>query len=497
MQKDQNKLNSQPPSLRVFFATEMWERYGFYVVQSLLALYLALHFHWPDKHVYALVGSFTALTYLSPVIGGWIADHLLGQKRAILTGATFLFFSYLSLTWLKNDAGLAAALAGVAVGTGLLKPNISSLLGTEYPIGSAKRERGFTIFYMGITTGIILGTTLPSILSDHFGWPISFISAAFGMVIAFAVFAFGAHRYQIEDYFPHQFQFSKFLKALALMFVLWLVSFFILKNPAFANSAFTIVVLLSVSYLIYSIKREGPQQARQNIVIGLLCIISVVFWTFYFQMFMSLTLFISRVVNPELFGIHFPPPYYVSIQSFGMLIFGYLLSRNKEHLSIVKSGLRTGKKFVSAMVFMCLAYLLITFICYSSQGSSALLLPLYFIPAFLLISIAELLLSPVGLAAITVLACRKKVSTMMGIFFVSLGIGGYLSGKLASLTAVDSENLSIIELKAHYTHSFSILLTILLISTCVCFVLNYIIKVLLDGKKKPNKLSQLKVIDSL
>src|SRR5262245_54132396 len=154
MKDEQKYLITHPPSLHTFFATEMWERYGFYVVQTLLALYLAFHFKWIDKRIYSLVGSFTALTYLSPLIGGWIADHLLGQKRAILTGAVFLFFSYLTLSWLTSDNGLAAALAGIAVGTGLLKPNISSLLGNEYPSGSAKRESGFTIFYMGITTGI-------------------------------------------------------------------------------------------------------------------------------------------------------------------------------------------------------------------------------------------------------------------------------------------------------------------------------------------------------
>src|SRR5687767_16041863 len=111
-----------PKSLRIFFATEMWERYGFYVVQSLLALYLALHFKWPDKQVYALVGSFTALTYLSPVVGGWIADKLIGQKRAVLLGAIVLFVSYCILSLIDNAIVLTASLSGIAVGTGLLKP---------------------------------------------------------------------------------------------------------------------------------------------------------------------------------------------------------------------------------------------------------------------------------------------------------------------------------------------------------------------------------------
>ncbi|WP_035915774.1 peptide MFS transporter [Legionella lansingensis] len=481
-----------PSSLAVFFATEMWERYGFYVVQTLLALYLAFQFKWHDERVYTLVGTFTALTYLSPVIGGWIADHLLGQKRAILTGAVFLFFSYLSLFILTSDIALIAALAGVAVGTGLLKPNISSLLGNEYPENSPRRESGFTIFYMGITTGIILGTTIPSQLNYYFGWSVAFASAAFGMVIAFAVFAFGVHRYKIADYHPSELTLPKAIKALLAVIVLWSAAFLILHYTALADIAFGGVILLSLLYLIDVVKRETPKQARQTFVIGLLCIISVMFWAFYFQMFLSLTLFISRVVEPKLFGVLFPPPYYVTVQSIGMILFGYFLSRSKQQLSSVHSGIRTGNKFVFAMLFITLAYILITLVCHISQGTG-LLSPLYFIPTYLLISIAELLLSPVGLAAITVLASRKKVSTMMGIFFVSLGIGAFLSGKLATLTAIKPEELSILQLKAHYTHTFTQLLLILVVATIVCLILNRTIKSLLIGHAEdplPNSHSQ-------
>lgn len=470
--------NQQPSSLRIFFATEMWERYGFYVVQSLLALYMALHFKWQDQRVYALVGSFTAMTYLSPIVGGWIADHLLGQKRSVLMGAVFLFFSYITLSFMTTDTALMAALAGVAVGTGLLKPNISSLLGNEYAIDSPLRESGFTIFYMGITSGIILGTTLPSQLNNYFGWSVSFASAAIGMVVAFSVFAFGIKKYRIADYHPYQYHPAKLIKAIVLVGALWSISFNILSYPWLANLLFTAVVIMSLLYLIDSIKRETPAQAKKTIVIGLLCVISVVFWAFYFQMFLSLTLFLSRAVKPSLFGIQFPPPYYVGIQSFGMLVFGYFITRSRTWFKSTACNVRTGNKFILAMIFMVIAYALITFICYFSSDST-LLSPLWFIPTYLLIAIAELYLSPVGLAAITALASRKKVSTMMGIFFVSLGVGGFLSGKLANLTALDPNHLSLIEIKMHYAETFGILLIILSIATIGCFILNGIIKKLL------------------
>lgn len=471
-------VEKHPKSLHIFFATEMWERYGFYVVQSLLALYLALHFKWPDKEIYSLVGSFTALTYLSPLIGGWVADQLIGQKRAIISGALILFFSYCLLSMMDSAIALTASLAGIAVGTGLLKPNISSLLGNEYLTNCPRRESGFTIFYMGITTGIILGTTLPSILSSHFGWATSFISAAIGMVIATLVFVYGIIHYKIQDYNPFVFAYKKIILAFVLLVLLWCLSFYILNSPKLANLLFSIVVLCAASYILYSVNTEDPEQSRLTLIIGLLCIISIMFWAFYFQMFMSLTLFITRVVQPTLFGIQFPAPYYITMQSIGMLVIGYFLAKKHHQLTLIQRGMSTGKKFIIAMICMTIAYAIIALVS-TFVDKNALLSPLLIIPAYLMISLAELLLSPVGLSAITILADKNKVSTMIGIFFVSLGIGAFLSGKLAGLSATPHGETNIVILKTLYANAFMQQLSILFLASIICLVLFAIIKFLL------------------
>lgn len=463
-----------PPSLRIFFGTEMWERYGFYVVQSLLALYLSLHFKWPDNKVYGLVGSFTALTYLLPLIGGWIADNLLGQKRAILTGSICLFFSYIILSTLHSAHFLNMALAGIAVGTGLLKPNISALLGNEYSADSSKRESGFTIFYMGITTGIILGTTLPSQLNTYFGWSVSFLSAAVGMILSFSIFWRGIKRYNIHDYHAFIFSKNKILRAALIIAFTWIISLLILQFSLIADAAFVITTLIAFLYLIQTISREKGIQAKQTAVIGLLCIISVMFWSFYFQMFLSLTLFIARVVQPEFLGIAFPPPYYVGLQSLGMIVIGFLLSRHSPKTNALESGRRTALKFFLAMFFLTAAYALISFSCFT--GADNKLSPLFVIPAYLLFSIAELLLSPVGLAAITILASRHKVSTMMGIFFVSLGIGAFFSGNLAKITSITSVNMPLHLIKLHYAETFRELLILLIAASILSFILVSIVR---------------------
>lgn len=472
------QLNNHPASLRVFVVTEMWERYGFYVVQTLLALFLALHFKWPDKKVYFLVSSFTALNYLTPLVGGWIADYLIGQKRAIILGAIVLFVSYVALAYMNNDVGLTIVLAAIPVGTGLLKPNISSLLGNEYPEASPKRDAGFTIFYMGLATGIILGTTLPSIINAHFGWAVSFASASLGMLLALIVFITGIKRCAVKDYHPSNLSVSKIFSAIGISILLWLGSYYILEYPSLANMMIVSIVLLSIFYFIYSVRREPQEQSRKTFVIGLLCLISVLFWAFYFQMFMSLTLFVVRVVKDELFGIHFYPPYYISIQSVGLILFGFYFSSKKAQLTIAESGRLSADKFLVSVVAIMIAYASIAVICKVSVGDS-LLSPLLFIPVYLIFSLAEILLSPVGLSAVSLLANTKKVSTMVGMFFVTLGVGAFLSGKLADLTAIDQSIESVELLKSHYGHAFMIQSYILFAGTLVCVALNRYIKRLL------------------
>ena len=470
----QKSKYNHPASLRAFFATEMWERYGFYVVQTLLALYLVLHFQWPDKKVYALVGSFTALAYLSPLVGGWIADNLLGQKRVILIGAVVLIINYFLLSITKSNLLLNFSLAGIAVGTGLLKPNISSLLGNEYPEGSPHRENGFLIFYMGLTIGIVLGTTLPSYLNDNYGWSTAFLSASIGMIFATSIFSFSIYWCKIKDYLPHKFQLKNTSLSLAMICLLWIGSFYILHYPKLANLVFSIVILFSIIYFFRCIKGESKTQSRHTIALGILCFIAVLFWAFYFQIFLSLTLFILRTVQPTLFGISFPPPYYVGVESVGMIILGMFFVSTSHKLNKTQQGLRVANKFILSMCAITAGYLVIVSVCYFS--SAELLSPLYIIPVYLIFSLAEMLLSPVGLYAVTLLAARKKVSTLMGIFLASIGMGSFLSGKLATLTAMTPDELLVVDLKAHYAHTFGKLLIILTAATILCVILNYVIK---------------------
>lgn len=424
-----NMQTKHPRALNVFFVTEMWERYGFYAIQSLLALYLSLHFGLDDARTYALVGSFTALTYISPIVGGWIADHLWGQKQAVLMGAIILFAAYVLLALDQSQQGMLAALAIVAVGTGLLKPNIASLLGRQYALNDPKRDSGFTIYYLGITSGIILGTTLPDRIQHNFGWEICFLSASFGLFLACLTFLVGKRIFHIPDYAVLKWKpLINNLLAGLISLGFCLLSYLVLDITRLANLFFGIVVCLALGFVIWVASRESGMQRKKTLSFLLLCVVSTFFWALYFQMFMSLTLFINRVVEPHLFGLLLSPPNYVTIQSLGMLVIGVFLQKLWRRQSLANVAYSTSIKFSIAMILMLMAYLILVF-SLRDHASQQLILPSLVIIAYLVISGAELMLSPIGLSAVTHLISPKVVSTMMGIFYVSLGGRGIFGWK--------------------------------------------------------------------
>ncbi len=471
-------------NITIFFLTEMWERYGFYVVQSLLALYLVSHYGLLDEQTYRLVGAFTALTYVSPVVGGLIADKWLGQTITIRIGAIILASCYLMLALNLGFFALTFALSGIAVGTGLLKPNISSLLGNQYQDNCPSRQRGFILFYMGITTGIILGTTAPSLIYKYFGWHVCFLTAGFGLIIAYLVFHFGVKHYGIKDYIQLNDKVYGLFKTSMTICLLWNVCFIILSRPNIALWFFILVFLFAIAYVLSIFIKEKNEFRKEIISLLLLCLISVFFWTFYFQMFLSLTLFITRAVKPAVFHIQFPAPYYVAVESLAMIVFGAFFAhfsyRKKSCISVAES---TSRKFTLSMALLLVAYFLIYYSMKTSSGN-ALVSPVLILIAYIVIAASELLLSPVGLSAVTEMSKPKYVSTLTGVFFISLGLGGYLSGMLASLTSINTQQVATIYmLKAHYQEAFSSMLLLLLVAVMISLKITLIIRFIHKKKR--------------
>lgn len=460
----------QPKALKLFFATEMWERYGFYVIQTLLAIYLLKQFELADTLIDSLVGSFTAFTYISPIIGGWLADHYLGQKRAILLGGVILSLAYSLLAFSHTLAEVTYCLAGVAVGTGLFKPNISGLLGTLYKQKAAARDSGFTLFYVGISTGIILGSAIPGILMAHYGWPSAYLSASLGLLFAILTFALGSSYYHIQDIQKLTLSYRSYGVTFLILILSFLAYTAVIRLEWLSNITFFVIAIATIGVTIQIAFKYQGYQRRCFLAFLLLCGVSVVFWSLYFQMFLSLTLFIIRLVKSELFGLVILPPYYITVESIGLVVLGPILAKFWQLMHAKNRPVSSEVKFALSMTFTTLAFLSILLL--TKFSASFPISAMYLMAIYLLISLAELLISPIGLALVTKLIPKGYVGLMIGVFFVSLGLGAKVAGWMADFAALSpTVNYSLPEIRMHYLHAFTIFLLISFAATLIAWLL--------------------------
>ena len=466
---------SQPKALIPLFVTELWERYGFYVIQSLLTIFLTLHLHLSDKKTYSIVGTFTALSYITPMIGGFIADKVIGQKLSVIFGCITLLVSYLILSVeYSNIHSLYISLAGITVGTGLLKPNIACLVGTLYTSNDPRRDGGFSIYYAGMALGILLGTTIPYNLEEYYGWSITFISPACTMFIALLIFLLAIRKYPINNYANAEICIKNILIAFAFSVITFIISYILLDFPTIALIFFISLSIFSILLVLYISLNEDTIQKIRTISFLILCFISVLYWMLYFQMFLSLTLFTYHAVKHTFLGLTIHPTYFVAIESLGLIIIGPLLAPIFSRYYLKNDCADSAFKFLIAFIFVFLSFILIILSIYFTNGAN-LINPLWIIIAYLLISISEIFLSPVGLSMSTKLVRPEVVGLMVGVFFMSLGVGGYLAGSLAKLSSLPN-NYSILDMKKTYLLAFGYYTFIAFLICIVAYLFFLLIK---------------------
>ncbi len=469
----------QPRGFSIFFLTEMWERYGFYITQTLLILYLIGYFHLTDSVSYGILGSFTALAYINPALGGYIADRYLGARQAILWGALLISTGYLILTGAHDLPHVFISLAVIAMGTGLLKPNVSSLLGSLYSKNDSRRHTGFTIFYMGISLGIILATTGGGYLEEFVGWKNTYFIAAMVLLVAWLTFFFGSRFYKIHDVRLIQHSTKKYIQALVFIALMILVNVVIITHQKLSIIAFSLVALFSVLLVLYEARRaHNSIERRRLLAYLLLSCISVFFWAIYFQLYFSMNLFVERVVDRQVFGMSVPASFFVSIESFGLILFGpilgglwYVLARKGKAISIPV-------KFAGSLLMMALAFglLFVSSLFINGQG---LVGPTWIVLVYLIIAVGELMLSPIGLAMVTELVPERLAGLMMGIFFVTLGLGGKLAGVIADYAAISPNIIDLHQMEGIYHHAFGIYFVVCLVIALMSVALIPVIKKLI------------------
>jgi POT family proton-dependent oligopeptide transporter len=447
--------SSYPKGLPFLFLTEMWERFGFYVVQGMLVLYMTKWYGFSDDQSYTVLGGFTALAYISPMIGGYLADRLLGFKQAIFWGGFFLSAGYalLALPWAH---GFYFALATIIVGNGLFKPNISSLLGALYGPGVEGRDVGFTIFYVGINLGVLLAGLSSGFIKDHFGWHAGFALACVGLLFGLCIFALGIKRGVIQ--YEHSLPLKKniFLRRRFLIFYCFAAIpciAFLLNDTLMGKWFFPILGVILLFFVFGLAYKQEPIHRNRLITLNVLIISAVVFWAIYWQIFFSVTLFIDRIIDKQVFGISIPTTVFYSLESIFVILSGPILVWLWQLLDEWHCNPPPFIKFTLGIFSMGLAFIVLWLSTYFLDAHQ-LVNPLWIVISYFLITVGEMFLSPIGLSAVTMLSPAHLTGMMMGIWFVALGFGGQLAGWLAKWSSVpESANTVILQLP-YYRSAF-------------------------------------------
>ncbi|HSW68724.1 MAG TPA: peptide MFS transporter [Gammaproteobacteria bacterium] len=433
-------MSRHPKALPFLFLTELWERYGFYTVQGMLVLYMTKAFGFSDDQSYTIAGIFTSLAYIAPMIGGLIADKLLGFKLSIILGGIFLSAGYATLATLIPSL-FYTGLATIVVGNGLFKPNISCLLGALYAPGDTKRETGFILFYIGINLGALLSGASGTI-QHYFGWHIVFALSSIGLLAGIGIFLAGVKWGNIPNSTAHLLKNpSRFFQKKWILFycliTIILVSFF-LKNHLIGKWLLPLVGIFLLFFIFILAFKQNIEDRKNLLTLNVLIISSVIFWMLFWQIFFSVNLFIDRLIDKDIFGIHIATTWFYTLESIFIILLGPMFAGVWQTLSRNQKNPSPFSKFILAIFFVGMGFLALTMSTFF-LNENHLVNPLWIVLSYFLITMGELLLSPIGLAAVTSLTPARYTGMMMGIWFATLGFGGQFGGLLAKISSIPDD----------------------------------------------------------
>lgn len=449
---------TQPKVLSYFFLTEVWERFGFYTIQTLLVLYMVHALNFTDDRTYVIIGEFTALAYISPLLGGYLADRVLGYRFSILLGGILLCAGYACLGFFPK--ALLEGLSLIALGNGLFKPNISSFLGQFYERNDPRRDSGFTLFYVGINIGALLGPILGGYIQQWFGWYTSFGVASIGLLIGTLTFRASFSLLKEKGYSPlfpeikklHVLLFSK-PKILVLLLIAATVILVLFHFPELTTNLLNVAGgLILLGLIILTLKHKHAERKHMTVLVVML-LFSVVFWGLFFEMFFSVSLFTERAVDRVVLNYSIPTAAFVGLEAAFIILLGPIFAWLWQRINPRLRFMATPYKFAYALLFIAMAYeLLVVVLNHSAVGvpvHSAWMLGFYILLVF-----AEMFLSPIGLSMITSLSPTKYVGLMMGVWFITLGYGGAFSGILAHDASMIEGTKTLVEQMHIYKNAF-------------------------------------------
>ena len=457
-----------PQGLSTLFFTEMWERFSFYGIRPLLVLFMSAAlldggFGFDRTQASAIVGIYAASVYLASLPGGWIADRLIGLRRAILYGAFLISLGHISIglsSFMGSKVPFFLGLIFIVMGTGLLKPNISAIVGDLYPEGGARRDAGFSIYYMGINIGAFFGQLITGILGEQYGWHLGFGAAGVGMLAGLIFFAMRAQRtlgpigmqptrhadpvVQAKQEGRAKLMLGVGLGVLGLVVVLAAIGVIGLDAAFIAEQMTYVLVGTAVLYFLYLFFAGGlnGDEKRRVGVIFVLFVAAAVFWSAFEQAPTSLNLFARDFTDRQFGGFEMPATWFQSANAFFVVVFAPVAAALWVRLARRPGGdLSSPAKFALGLLLAAVGFFIMIFAANNvvSSGGALKVSAMWLVASYFFQTIGELALSPVGLSSMTKLSPRRYVGQMMGVWFLASAVGNLIGGRVGG--HVDPENL--------------------------------------------------------
>jgi len=439
-----------PAGLSTLFFTEMWERFSYYGMRAILTLYMTKSFAegglgFDEKYAGIIYATYVSSVWYLPLPGGWLADRIFGARRAVLIGAIIIACGHYSMV-INSRITFFAGLVLIACGTGLLKPNISAMVGQLYSDEDKRRDAGFSIFYMGINLGAFLSPIVVGFLAQHAwfrgfiaslgfdpnsAWHWGFGAAGVGMTLGIIQYIIGRRKLALVGGKPDVSPTSASAPSDYLTLILALVGGvagaalgLYYGEAGWLSALFPAVVGFFAGYLGGILRWLNGDELKRVLVIFILFVFSILFWMTYEQAGSSMTLFADRLTRSTILGWAYPSSWFQSVPAIFVIIFAPIIGAVWQKLGDRQPS--SPAKFTIGLFFAGIAFVVIAFaatLTVNGRVSPAWLVLVYFLQ-----TIGELCLSPVGLSTTTKLSPARMVGLMLGVWFLSISIGSYIAG---------------------------------------------------------------------
>ncbi len=434
----------QPKGLYMLFFAEMWERFSYYGMRALLIFYLTQHWLFSDGKSNLIYGAYTSLVYITPLLGGYLADRWLGQRKAVLFGAVLLTCGHFLMAFEgsggQTDPTINAfwlALSLIIVGSGFLKANISVMVGQLYPLTDVRRDGAYTIFYMGINVGAAIGTIIAGYLGQTFGWKYGFGAAGVGMLLGLLVFVLGKRALRGAGEAPAPLAANREWMLYGAGLVGVAVIWGLIQYQDVIQTLLIVAGVGLLGYVLYEAFKLEPHARDRIFAILFLIALNPVFWGLFEQAGGSLNLYTDRYVDRA--GIEasifqsINPIYIILLAPLFAALWNWLGRRGLEPSAPAKFGLGLVQVGAGFLVFVLGA---------NAYGAAAMT-PVFFVfLIYLLHTTGELCLSPVGLSAMNRLAPKFMASLIMGAWFYMSAVGNFVAGKIGEATGGESGEMT-------------------------------------------------------